>query len=280
MFPVTSWLLEAMRAPTPVSCLVHSSTLVAAGVWFCFRYGSYFSDSTLKVLSYLRLYTIILTGFSALFLTDLKKLVALSTCNNISWCVFCFTLGDSTLGLLFLITHGISKCLLFIVVGDLMSSSSGSQSGVGVYSSRYSGLQIPITSVVLLSSLSGLPYMGVFLVKHILMELVITTHDSLLNTIACLCVVLTYCYTYRFGYLLMDRCSGISFGVSCEYFLYMLVGFTPRLLAMYAAGDILVETVYSDIPSFTSLFFIIHFCGMLFALVFHFFLSYLFKFSI
>lgn len=84
MFPFTSWLLEAMRAPTPVSCLVHSSTLVAAGVWFRLRYGYHFSDGVLEVLGCVSLYTIFITGVSALFLVDLKKLVALSTCNKIS----------------------------------------------------------------------------------------------------------------------------------------------------------------------------------------------------
>lgn len=128
-----------MRAPTPVSCLVHSSTLVAAGVWFRFRYSVFFSDTALELLFVLRLYSIIVTAVASLFFMDLKKLVALSTCNKISWCVLCFSLGDVSTSLLFLITHGVSKCLLFVSVGDLMSSSGGSQSGLGVYLRRYKG---------------------------------------------------------------------------------------------------------------------------------------------
>lgn len=84
VIPFSSWLLEAMRAPTPVSSLVHSSTLVAAGVWFCVRF-EYFSDGLVTYLGIsCCLLTVGLRAFGALYLSDIKKIVALSTCNNIS----------------------------------------------------------------------------------------------------------------------------------------------------------------------------------------------------
>lgn len=74
-----------MRAPTPVSSLVHSSTLVAAGVWFVMRYDYllHFSRSII-IFSVMLLLTVFVTGFRRLFFYDLKKIVALSTCNNVS----------------------------------------------------------------------------------------------------------------------------------------------------------------------------------------------------
>lgn len=73
-----------MRAPTPVSSLVHSSTLVAAGVWFAMRYDyvGFFKDCV--YFSCLLILTIIITGLRRLFFIDLKKIIALSTCKNIS----------------------------------------------------------------------------------------------------------------------------------------------------------------------------------------------------
>lgn len=84
-YPFIRWLLEAMRAPTPVSSLVHSSTLVAAGVWFVMRYDYllHFGRSVV-IFSIMLLLTVFITGVRRFFFFDLKKIVALSTCNNIS----------------------------------------------------------------------------------------------------------------------------------------------------------------------------------------------------
>lgn len=83
-YPFISWLLEAMRAPTPVRSLVHSSTLVAAGVWYFFCYKFIFDSRLLRMLFVLRIVTVIIRGVCALVFNDLKKLVALSTCNKVS----------------------------------------------------------------------------------------------------------------------------------------------------------------------------------------------------
>ena len=83
-YPFVSWLLEAMRAPTPVSSLVHSSTLVAAGVWFVLRYSYLGVGGLYYWLVGFCFVTILLTSFAALVFMDLKKIVALSTCNNVS----------------------------------------------------------------------------------------------------------------------------------------------------------------------------------------------------
>lgn len=73
-----------MRAPTPVSSLVHSSTLVAAGVWFFFRYASVFSAEVMSMMFLFSVVTILIRGCCALVFNDLKKLVALSTCKKVS----------------------------------------------------------------------------------------------------------------------------------------------------------------------------------------------------
>lgn len=115
-----------MAAPTPVSALVHSSTLVTAGVFLIIRFwdfieGYFFVVSFLKVIA---LVTIFLSGFSALFETDLKKIIALSTLSQLRVMLFAVSFGFSFLGLFHLYTHALFKALLFLCAGCLIHSFS------------------------------------------------------------------------------------------------------------------------------------------------------------
>lgn len=213
-FPFTSWLLEAMRAPTPVSSLVHSSTLVAAGVWFRFRYDglSYFQDYFVIIV--ILLITVTITGVCCFFFTDLKKIVALSTCNNISWCILYLIVGDVGLALFQLMRHGVSKCLLFMLVGDIMRGASGSQAAKGVYCRTYYG-NIKIFSLFcVVLGLSGAPFIGVFFTKHLFIGGVARLCNPLF-VIGCLCCVfLSYFYSFRLCVILCGGNKSINLGVT------------------------------------------------------------------
>lgn len=93
-------------------------------------------------------------------------MVALSTCNKVAWVLVVCLQGDVSLGVLQLLVHAIRKCLLFIYVGDYISSSRGSQHvsqlNVGYYS-KFSLVYI----LVLLAGLSGLPFLGLYFRKHL-----------------------------------------------------------------------------------------------------------------
>nr|QGL09335.1 NADH dehydrogenase subunit 5 [Clinostomum complanatum] len=213
-YPFISWLLEAMRAPTPVSSLVHSSTLVAAGVWFVMRYSNLFFDSNILLILFLAtIISIFITGVCSLYFVDLKKIVALSTCNNVAWCVIFFVWGDVDLVLLQLVTHGVSKCLLFMLVGDLMCSSGGSQSSLGVYPSIYSGLWGCLLLSVLVFSLCGLPFLGIFFSKHYFFSFVV---GGVYNLLVCVLLFfgffLSYAYSSRLMMLLSSCVRGLSNG--------------------------------------------------------------------
>lgn len=169
-YPFVSWLLEAMRAPTPVSALVHSSTLVAAGVWFFSRYRSELEaedEIIYVIISISSLISIFTRGICALFYRDLKKIVALSTCNKMSWCLVFIVLGDEDLAVYQLISHGICKCLLFILVGDVMSSRKSSQSYLMIYPGILGYLRRYILVFVLTLGLRGLPFLGIYYTKHL-----------------------------------------------------------------------------------------------------------------
>nr|UFQ88988.1 NADH dehydrogenase subunit 5 [Rhinebothrium sp. MZUSP 8032] len=248
-FPFISWLLEAMRAPTPVSSLVHSSTLVAAGVWFSMRYDLfiYLEDSSLFLLCLLL--TIFVTGICCFYFMDLKKIVALSTCNNISWCIVYLFCGDVTLSLFQLVSHGVSKCLLFMLVGDVMSGTGGSQASNCVYMPRLYGNWGLFGLFSIILGLSGAPYIGVFFTKHFLLSTFGAGLNFILFSFLLLCVFLSYFYSFRLCSVLSNLNYSVSSGVLFSFNSGIMVYFW--LMINYFISSSLDET--TGVNSFISL---------------------------
>jgi len=121
--PFTAWLPAAMSAPTPVSALVHSSTLVTAGVYLLIR----FLPNTFYMLSLLGLLTILSSGLSALTEVDLKKVVALSTLSQLGFIMRSLGCGSKSLVFFHLLIHASIKALLFVCIGVVIHSSFSSQ---------------------------------------------------------------------------------------------------------------------------------------------------------
>nr|YP_009415159.1 NADH dehydrogenase subunit 5 [Atractolytocestus huronensis]ASL24624.1 NADH dehydrogenase subunit 5 [Atractolytocestus huronensis] len=212
-FPLISWLLEAMRAPTPVSSLVHSSTLVAAGVWFSLRYDTAGLLDNEDLLLTILVVSVVFTAVPSMFFFDLKKIVALSTSNNINWCLIYVLVGGVWLGLFQLICHGVSKCLLFMLVGDVMSGVGGSQASNFSYSAPNYGGYGAFGLVCIILGLSGAPFIGVFFTKHCMLSSLGMLSNSATVTIVFFCVLLSYLYSYRLCRILITpRCSA-SLGV-------------------------------------------------------------------
>lgn len=121
-FPFSSWLPAAMEAPTPVSALVHSSTLVTAGVYLIIRFypflrNSFFLNKTILVIGSV---TRLFAGISAMVELDLKKVIALSTLSQLGLIIMSIGLGFPFLALFHLLTHAMLKALLFICAGCLI----------------------------------------------------------------------------------------------------------------------------------------------------------------
>nr|UFQ89108.1 NADH dehydrogenase subunit 5 [Rhodobothrium cf. paucitesticulare DJM-2021] len=236
-FPFISWLLEAMRAPTPVSSLVHSSTLVAAGVWFSMRYDMFlfYNDSFIFLL--ILLTTIFITGVCCFFFLDLKKIVALSTCNNISWCLFYLICGDVTLSLFQLVSHGVSKCLLFMLVGDVMSGAGGSQASNCVYMPRMYGSWGLFGLFSIILGLSGVPFIGVFFTKHFLLTTFSSSLNVFLFSFTLLCVFLSYFYSFRLCSVLSSLQTSIPSGVLFSFSSGLMVYFW-LMINCFIAGSL------------------------------------------
>lgn len=122
-YPFRSWLPAAMAAPTPVSSLVHSRTLVTAGIFLLLRHG--FRGYT--ILSLVGLVTIVGGGLVAFLGQDAKKIVALSTLSQMGLLTYSLSSCSELLTLNHLLIHAYFKSLLFMCVGVLIHSTFGTQ---------------------------------------------------------------------------------------------------------------------------------------------------------
>ena len=129
IYPFSPWLPIAIAAPTPISALVHSSTLVTAGLYFImrYRYVLYSSPQVMKYLFIASLFTSFYAGINTMFEVDLKKLIALSTLSHLGFIGIAFSIGLLYLRFFHLLVHALFKSLLFMTIGDIMINLNHSQ---------------------------------------------------------------------------------------------------------------------------------------------------------
>lgn len=170
--PFSRWLPAAIAAPTPVSALVHSSTLVTAGVFLLIRFGPYLNSLALfnSILLISASITILIAGLSATTETDFKKIIALSTLRQLGVIIVCVALNLYRIATFHLITHALFKALLFICAGRIIHLHGHNQD------LRLIGnltTQIPITiSCITIANLSlcGAPFLAGFYSKDLILE--------------------------------------------------------------------------------------------------------------
>lgn len=127
--PFSAWLPAAMAAPTPVSSLVHSSTLVTAGVYLIIRFYPSLRahDYFFCFVFYFGVITCLMASFSAIYENDLKKVVALSTLSQLGVMFMALGLGFPMLAFFHLVTHALFKALLFVCAGTIIHSMQNNQ---------------------------------------------------------------------------------------------------------------------------------------------------------
>lgn len=171
--PFRSWLPAAIAAPTPVSALVHSSTLVTAGIYLLIRFNNLLLDLfILKILLLLSGLTIFIAGITANYEFDLKKIIALSTLRQLGLIIRILRIGLPDLAFFHLLTHAIFKALLFMCAGVVIHIINNIQDIRYMGGIRY---YLPFTSLCLNISniaLCGIPFLAGFYSKDIILELV------------------------------------------------------------------------------------------------------------
>jgi len=119
-FPLHVWLPDAMEGPTPVSALVHSATMVAAGVYLVGRFYPVFAPEVLLVIAYIGAITLLLAATIALTATDIKRVLAYSTVSQLGYMMLALGVGGWAAGMFHLITHAFFKSLLFLCSGSVI----------------------------------------------------------------------------------------------------------------------------------------------------------------
>nr|YP_010397610.1 NADH dehydrogenase subunit 5 [Pagastia lanceolata]UQJ73701.1 NADH dehydrogenase subunit 5 [Pagastia lanceolata] len=200
--PFSSWLPAAMAAPTPVSALVHSSTLVTAGVYLLIRFNILFVEtwmgSTLLLLSGL---TMFMAGLGANFEFDLKKIIALSTLSQLGLMMSILAMGFPKLAFFHLLTHALFKALLFMCAGAIIHNMKNSQD------IRFMGslsVHMPFTTSCLNVAnlaLCGMPFLAGFYSKDLILEVVSLSYVNMFSFfLYFFSTGLTVCYSFRLVY--------------------------------------------------------------------------------
>ncbi len=121
-FPLHIWLPDAMEGPTPVSALLHAATMVAAGVFVVVRADPLFAQApmTRDAMLWIGTTTAVFAALLALVQSDIKKVLAYSTCSQLGYMVAALGAGSAFAGFFHLGTHAFFKALLFLAAGSLI----------------------------------------------------------------------------------------------------------------------------------------------------------------
>jgi len=160
-FPLQTWLPDAMEGPTPVSALVHSATMVAAGVYLAGRFFPIFTPEVLLTIAYVGCITLFVAATIAIVATDIKRVLAYSTISQLGYMMLAIGVAGWVAGLFHLITHAFFKSLMFLCSGSVIIGCHHEQE-----MTRMGGLwrKMPVTAFTMLVgviAISGLAIPGV-----------------------------------------------------------------------------------------------------------------------
>nr|ADB92018.1 NADH dehydrogenase subunit 5 [Nymphon unguiculatum-charcoti complex sp. SEM-1997] len=250
-FPFSAWLPAAMAAPTPVSSLVHSSTLVTAGVYVLFRFSpNIMSSPESEFLLICSIFTMMLAGICAFFEYDLKKIIALSTLSQLGVMMFSLAIGLKLLAFFHLIVHAFFKALMFLSGGSLMYNYSGAQD------IRFMGsmnLSNPYTNSCLIFSslcLGAFPFLASFYSKHLILDyFLFKNYNMFLLLMVYTSNMLTLFYSIRLIKFLSSRFMNLSslMNINENYKIFISLSI---LVILSLLGSYLLFSYYFMYPQF------------------------------
>nr|AHB23658.1 NADH dehydrogenase subunit 5 [Idris sp. MM-2013] len=205
--PFSSWLPMAMAAPTPISALVHSSTLVTAGVYLMFRLEKLIFSLNLKnFMVMISLMTMFFSGVNALFENDFKKIIALSTLSQLGLMMMSLILGLKLMSFFHLIIHALFKSLLFMCAGLILHSTLNNQDirFMGSMGKSYFVTLMMFNSSSL--ALCGFPFMSGFYSKDLILDLSIFLNlNYFVLMMFYFSIMLTVVYSFRLIFYMLNN---------------------------------------------------------------------------
>ena len=167
-----TWLPDAMEGPTPVSALIHAATMVTAGVFLVVRCSPIFEYSplTLNIITIVGMTTAFFAATIALVQTDIKKIIAYSTCSQLGYMFFAAGVGAYNVAKFHLFTHAFFKALLFLGSGSVIHSFKDEQD-INQMGAVYK--KLPYTYIFMIIgtlALTGFPFLSGFYSKDAIIE--------------------------------------------------------------------------------------------------------------
>ncbi|UCG07412.1 MAG: NADH-quinone oxidoreductase subunit L, partial [Desulfobacterales bacterium] len=204
-FPLLTWLPDAMEGPTPVSALLHSATMVAAGVYLFGRLFPFFSHSAFAMVIFLFIGTIsmLLASTMAMVSRDIKQVWAYSTISQLGFMIMGLAAGSYFAGMFHLTTHAGFKALLFLCAGVFIHSF---ESNDMIDSSRQGGrrLKTPaICTIIAAAALAGLPPFSGFFSKEVILAALADLDNPVWLAAGLLGAFLTAYYTFRLLFIIL-----------------------------------------------------------------------------
>ena len=171
-FLLHTWLPDAMEGPTPVSALIHAATMVTAGVFLVVRCSPIYeySELALSVITIVGILTAFFAATVALVQSDIKKIIAYSTCSQLGYMFFAAGIGAYNVAMFHLFTHAFFKALLFLGSGSVIHSFKDEQN-----INQMGGVwkKLPYTySLMIIGTLAltGFPFLSGFYSKEAIIE--------------------------------------------------------------------------------------------------------------
>nr|QWB85788.1 NADH dehydrogenase subunit 5 [Philus antennatus] len=244
--PFSAWLPAAMAAPTPVSSLVHSSTLVTAGVYLLIRFNFAFSSTLMYIMLFISSMTMFMSGLGANFEFDLKKIIALSTLSQLGLMMSILFLGEWKLAFFHLLIHALFKALLFMCAGNIIHNLNNCQD------IRFMGgtiVSMPLTCTfmnICNMALCGFPFLSGFYSKDLIVEFMSMGFlNFYIYIVFYVSIGLTVMYSFRLTFYLLTGGFNVS-SLNClsESGFIMLKGMGGLITLVVFSGSILMWMMF------------------------------------
>nr|APX40428.1 NADH dehydrogenase subunit 5 [Cassida viridis] len=245
--PFSAWLPAAMAAPTPVSSLVHSSTLVTAGVYLLIRFSGGLSESMMMVMLYISVFTMFMSGLVACFEFDLKKIIAMSTLSQLGLMMSVLFMGDCNLAFFHLLTHALFKALLFMCAGYIIHSSLNCQD-IRFMGSMINFMPVTFTYFIISNfSLCGLPFLSGFYSKDLIVEFMMMSYMNFFIFIMYMVSLgLTIMYSVRLMlYLVLKSFNNFSLNLVSESLNFMMIGMSILIFFVVFSGSMMMWVMFN-----------------------------------